>query len=177
MTTSAPAGKPAPGRLRRSLARLSAVQAVYQLLAGDDAGADIVEQFLNFRAADSGDAGMSPDAERPFFKALVQGVDADRAALVALVEEGQAESWPWKRLDRLIQAIILTGAWELKGRVDVPARVVITEYMHITSAFYQGRESGFVNASLDRLARRLRPDEFTATDAPVAPAEPAPDGV
>ncbi|CAN0374953.1 unnamed protein product, partial [Phaeothamnion confervicola] len=45
---------------------------------------------------------------------------------------------------------------------EVPARVVINEYIEIARAFLSEDEPRVVNGVLDKLARRLRPDEFTA---------------
>ncbi|MBV9701245.1 MAG: N utilization substance protein B, partial [Methylobacteriaceae bacterium] len=43
---------------------------------------------------------------------------------------------------------------------DVPARVVIKEYVDVAGAFFDREEAGLVNAVLDALARQLRVDEF-----------------
>ncbi|MCW5774724.1 MAG: transcription antitermination factor NusB, partial [Rhodospirillaceae bacterium] len=58
------------------------------------------------------------------------------------------------------------GAFELFARPDTPARVAITEYVAVANAFYEGREPGFVNGVLDKLARVLRPEEMAGTTAP-----------
>jgi N utilization substance protein B len=50
--------------------------------------------------------------------------------------------------------------YELDARRDTPARVVITEYVDIAHAFYDGQEPGMVNGMLDRISRTLRPEEF-----------------
>jgi N utilization substance protein B len=49
----------------------------------------------------------------------------------------------------------------LQTRDDIPARVTISEYVHLTDAFFDSREPGLVNAVLDRLARVLREDEIS----------------
>ena len=38
--------------------------------------------------------------------------------------------------------------------------MTIKEYVDVAEAFYDKRETKFVNAVLDRLARALRPDEL-----------------
>jgi len=48
----------------------------------------------------------------------------------------------------------------LRGKPDVPARVVITEYVDVAAAFLGGDEVGMINAVLDRLARKARAKEF-----------------
>ena len=59
-----------------------------------------------------------------------------------------------------MRAILRAALYELKGRADVPARVVITEYVDIAAAFFGPEESGMINAVLDALARDARPKEF-----------------
>ncbi len=44
---------------------------------------------------------------------------------------------------------------------DVPARVVITEYVDVAHAFYDGEEPGMVNAVLDAIGRETRADELS----------------
>lgn len=50
--------------------------------------------------------------------------------------------------------------FELVARLDVPAKVVIDEYVAVADAFFGGEEPGFVNASLNAIARRKRAPEF-----------------
>ena len=56
------------------------------------------------------------------------------------------------------------GAYELEHRKDVPARVVVTEYVDVANAFVDREETGMVNAVLDQLARRFRADEFAQAE-------------
>ncbi len=46
------------------------------------------------------------------------------------------------------------------ARRDVPAKVVIDEYVAVTRDFFGGDEPSFVNGVLDTLARRKRASEF-----------------
>ena len=56
--------------------------------------------------------------------------------------------------------MLRAGAYELACRSDVPARVVMAEYVDIASAFVDKEETGMVNAVLDQLAHQLRAAEF-----------------
>jgi N utilization substance protein B len=78
-----------------------------------------------------------------------------------LIDEALQSGWPLKRIDAVLRAALRAGAYELKARRDVPARVVITEYADVASAFVERDETGMVNAVLDLIARKLRADEFT----------------
>ena len=150
--------KPMPSR--RQAARLAAVQALYQWQEGQDQPADIIEQFLKVRTGEAGEGGMRRDADRPLFKDVVEGTAAHKDELEKTVSAALAEGWTWARIDRLVRAILLAGAYELIHRRDVPPRVAINEYVEITHAFYDQRESTFVNSVLDRVARQERAAEL-----------------
>ena len=64
------------------------------------------------------------------------------------------------RLDAILRAILRAGAFELLFREDVPARVVISEYLDVAHAFFEREVLPFVNGVLDKLARKLRPGEL-----------------
>lgn len=146
--------KPAPSR--RQAARLAAVQALYQWQEGQDAPAEIVEQFLKVRTGETGEGGMRRDADRPLFKDVVEGTASHRDELEKTVSGALAQDWTWARVDRLVRAILLAGSYELVHRHDVPARVVINEYVEVAHAFYDKGEPNFVNSVLDRVARQAR---------------------
>jgi len=56
--------------------------------------------------------------------------------------------------------VLRAGAWELQKRADIPARVIVSEYVDVANAFVDKTETGMVNAVLDQLARKLRGSEF-----------------
>ena len=76
------------------------------------------------------------------------------------VSAALAEGWTWPRVDRLVRAILLAGAYELLHRSDVPPRVAINEYVEIAHAFYDQGEPNFINSVLDRVARQARSAEL-----------------
>ena len=151
-------GRPIPSR--RHAARLAAVQALYQWQEGQDSPAVIVEQFLNVRTGETGEAGMRRDADRPFFSEIVVGAAAGAEDFQKTITEALAKDWTWARIDRLVRAILLAGVYELMNRKDVPARVSINEYVEIAHAFYDKGEPTFVNSVLDRVARQARATEL-----------------
>ena len=103
--------KPAATPSRRQAARLAAVQALYQWQEGEHAPAEIIEQFLNVRTGEAGEGGMRRDADRPLFKDVVEGTVAHKDELEQTVSAALAEDWTWKRIDRLVRAILLAGAY------------------------------------------------------------------
>jgi transcription antitermination protein NusB len=154
--------QPTPGATpsRRQAARLAAVQALYQWQEGEHAPAEIIEQFLSIRTGETGEGGMRRDADRPLFKDVVEGTVAHKDTLEQTVSGALAEGWTWARVDRLVRAILLAGAYELVHRSDVPPKVAINEYVEIAHAFYDQGEPNFVNSVLDRVARQARSAEL-----------------
>ena len=139
---------------------MSAVQALYQWQEGQHGPAEIIEQFLKVRTGETGEGGMRRDADRPLFKDVVEGTVSHNEELEQLVTGALAEDWTWARVDRLVRAILMAGAYELIHRKDVPARVTINEYVEIARAFYDQGEPNFVNSVLDRVARQSRSAEL-----------------
>lgn len=152
------AGKGPAVPSRRHAARLAAVQALYQWQENEHSPEEIVAQFIDVRTSEQGEAGMRRDADKPFFKDLVESTASRAPELQAEIEAALAEGWTWKRLDRLVRAILLAGAYELKHRADVPPKVAINEYVDIAHAFYDQKEPNFVNSVLDRLAKARSPE-------------------
>jgi transcription antitermination protein NusB len=159
MSGSGPAATPSPAR-KRGPARLAAVQALYQIQQGEHSVEEVVDQFLEVRARETGEGGMAENTDRDFFSNLVHGAATHRGEIDGLIEGALSAGWTLARVDRLAKAMLQAGVYELRYRVDVPARVVINEYVELAHDFYGEREPAFINSILDRLARSLRGAEL-----------------
>jgi len=146
-----------PARSRsRSAARLAAVQALYQFEMEGTAEARLLDEFHRHRlGATIEDVEYTP-AEVAFFDDLVRGVIARRDEIDALLEARLSKGWTLARLDRLLRQVVRAGAYELLARADVPTATVIDEYLDVADAFYDRRETGFVNGVLDAVAKSVR---------------------
>ncbi len=152
---------PADPNARRA-ARLAAVQAVYQMELTGIGAEEVIEEFIDHRFTRSLDipAGQ-PDEE--FFGDVVRGVPRLQKEIDRAVAGSLAANWKLQRIDSILRAILRAAGYELIARQDVPARVVIDQYLDVAHAFFDGDEPGFVNAVLDRMARRKRAAEFGET--------------
>jgi N utilization substance protein B len=101
-------------------------------------------------------------AEAAHFRDVVRGVVDDQRRLDPMIDEALSKGWPLKRIETVLRAILRAGVYELDRKRDVPARVVVTEYVDVAHAFVDREETGMVNAVLDQLARQLRAGEFDA---------------
>ena len=140
----------------RSAARLAAVQALYQQEMESTPLPRLLHEFHQHRlGATIGDETYH-DAERDFFDDIVSGAAARRDEIDALIAGRLAKGWSLERLDRPMRAILRAGTYELIARADVPVGSVISEYVDVAHAFYDKRESGFVNGLLDAIAKERR---------------------
>ena len=55
-----------------------------------------------------------------------------------------------------MKAILRAGAYELLARSDVPVGAVVSEYVDVAKAFFDGREAGFANGLLDAIGKDVR---------------------
>jgi N utilization substance protein B len=140
----------------RSAARLAAVQALYQLEMEGSAVAPLLHQFHEHRLGATIEGATYAEAEQGFFDDVVKGVDARRGEIDTLITGKLAEGWALERLDRPMRAILRAGTYELIARPDVPVASVISEYVDVAKAFYDKKESGFVNGLLDAVAKDAR---------------------
>ena len=140
----------------RSAARLAAVQALYQQDMEGTPVQRLLKEFHDHRLGATIEDETYHQAERDFFDDIVTGADARRAELDALISSRLAQGWSLERLDRPMLAILRAGAYELVARADVPVGSVISEYVDVAHAFYDKRESGFVNGLLDAIAKETR---------------------
>ncbi len=145
---------------KRGAARLAAVQALYQMEVGGAQLADVLGEFEIHRLGKEVDGEQYREADAAWFRDLVSGVVAEQRAVDPFIHKALTEDWPLKRIDTTLRAILRAAAFELMRRKDVPARVVINEYIDVTKAFYEGDEPRLVNGVIDRLAHELRPQEF-----------------
>ena len=140
----------------RSAARLAAVQALYQQDMEGTPLPRLLKEFHDHRLGATIEDETYHDAETDFFDDIVAGADARRDEIDSLIGGRLAAGWSLERLDRPMRALLRAGAYELIARPDVPVASVISEYVDVAHAFYDKRESGFVNGILDAIAKETR---------------------
>jgi len=147
----------------RSGARLAALQALYQLEIAGAAPEDVIEEFIQHRFGRDSEAGIAGPQDKEFFADLVHGVLKHQVEIDRSLARSLAKGWTLVRIDSILRALLRAAAYELVARPDVPAKVVIDEYVELARDFFTGDEPGFVNAVLDRVARSKRAAEFGET--------------
>ena len=146
----------ASGRQARSVARLAAVQALYQMEVSKTGAEAVIREFGDHRFDRDIDDLTLSGADEAFFADLVRGVVAHQGEIDVAVARRLAQNWRLERIDATVRAILRAGVYELAHRADVPTEVVIDEYVELAKSFFEGPEPGFVNGALDGVAKDVR---------------------
>ena len=154
---------PAPvDRHARTLARLAAVQGLYQIALNGTAAALVVEEFRAHHLRSEVDGIPLADADREFFADLVLGTIENLPAIESRLAGALSKGRSLERVEAVLAAILKVATYELLVRLDVPSAVVIDEYVEVAKSFFDTAQVGLVNGVLDRVAGELRPDETAA---------------
>ena len=147
-------------RKMRSAARFYAVQALFQMEQSRQTVEAVQREFLDHRfgAVYEGDEMLEGDI--PLFEALVERAVNYQAPIDQMTDRALVAKWPQGRIDPTLRALFrAAGAELLQG--ETPPKVVITEFVDVAKAFFDGgKEPKFVNAVLDHMAREARPEAF-----------------
>lgn len=137
---------------RRRKARHYGVQALYRWQVNGGSPSEIEAEFrteYDFNQTD-----------RDYFRAILDGViyrqsEID-AAFSPYLDRDIAELTPVEL------ALLRQGAFELKDRLDVPYKVVISEAVALARKFGATDSHKFINGVLDQVAHQLRTVEIEA---------------
>lgn len=159
---------------KRGAARLAAVQALYQMDLTSARLMDVVAEFENFRLGKEVDPDNGPDiyreADPQWFRAILSGVLQSQKQIDPIIQKTLPADWPLARIETLLRSILRAGVWELLSKKDVPAKVIINEYLDVTKAFFEEDEYKLVNGLLDRVARKHREEMLNESSGDGEPA-------
>lgn len=138
---------------KRRAARLAAVQALYQISETDQTATKVIDEFI-FHRFNSGDYPVSVDIA--LFRNLITTAHERREDIIDIISANLSQEWTLDRLESILKAILQVATAEFIGQLTpVPAPVIISEYVDITHSFFEGKEAGFVNSYLDKVAKNL----------------------
>jgi transcription antitermination protein NusB len=144
----------------RGMARLAAVQALYQMEVARTDARDVIAEFTRHRFHSEAEKAYYDHTDEAFFRDLVLGVVGKQREVDPLIAVHLAKGWRLARIDSILRAILRAASYELVERRDVPVKVIINEYVDIAHAFFGGEEPGVVNGILDAVAREVRRGEI-----------------
>lgn len=147
-------------RKMKSAARFYAVQALFQMEQSGQTSEQVVAEFLNHRFGAVYEGDEMLDGDIGLFRCLVEDAVNHQARIDQATDRALVAKWPIARIDPTLRGLFRAAGAEL---VDgkTPPKVVIVEFVDIARAFFpDGKETKFVNAVLDHMAREMRPEGF-----------------
>ena len=162
-TTSEKPRKPTPEEKRRmrSAARLYAVQALFQMEAAGQGVDRVAREFESFRFGMTTDEGEElAEGDYDLFRRLLDDAVMWQAKIDQTTDRALVAAWPIERIDPVLRALFRAAGAEMVNPAT-PIKVVINEFVEVARAFFpEGKETKFVNAVLDHMAREIRPEAF-----------------
>ncbi len=144
----------------RSAARLYAVQALFQMEVSGQTVEKIQREFETHRFGEIFDDVEMAEGDPKHFRAVVDGAVNYQAKIDQMTDRALVAKWPIDRIDPVLRAVFRAAGAELVD-MDTPPKVVINEFVDVAKAFFpEGKESKFVNAVLDHMAREAKPAAF-----------------
>ena len=135
---------------QRRKARHYGLQALYQWTLSGASPSDIEAEFRvdnDFRHTDG-----------EYFSAVLRGVIRDVEGLELLFEPALDRTLD--ELDPIERNLLRLGTFELRDRIDVPYKVVISEAVALAKKFGATDSHRYINGVLDKVARELRQIEL-----------------
>lgn len=145
----------------RRLARLVAVQALYQASYDEETLADILKHCRDeahdiLNNDEDGDDEITDMPDHALLDDIVRGVQDNRDSLEEMLASATEGKGNAGRMEILLRTILLAGAYELYHHASIPAGIIINDYVDVARAFFNAKEPGLVNAILDKMAKKLR---------------------
>lgn len=144
----------------RSASRLYAVQALFQMESSGQTVESVVREFETHRFGEVFEDAEMEEGDPNHFRKIVDAAVNWQAKIDQLTDRALVAKWPIDRIDPVLRALFRAAGGEIVG-MDTPPKVAITEYVDVAKAFFpEGKESKFVNAVLDHMAREAKPAAF-----------------
>lgn len=157
MSVAKPSGGANP-KLRRA-ARMAVIQALYQMESSSEPSKVVVRQFIEHRFGHEDEPGMMR-VDESFFEDIALGTVEFQDSIDEKISERLPEKWPLRRLDMTLRALLRAASYEIMRRPDIPALVIISEYVGLANQFFDGKEPAMANGLLDAIAKSVRAAEF-----------------
>ncbi len=151
---------PPSKREMKSASRLYAVQALFQMESSGQTVETIRTEFEDHRFGANYDGDEFIEGDVKHFRAVLEGAVNYQAKIDQATDRALVAKWPIARIDPTLRALFRAAGAEFVDSAT-PPKVVINEYVDVAKAFFpEGKESKFVNAVLDHMAREAKPEAF-----------------
>ena len=133
----------------KSLQRLLAVQALYQISINELSSENSIDSILETAIQQPGLEELKKKPNFNYAKKILNGFLENSQQIDLLIRTSLTASRSLDKLDKLIQAILNLAIYEIKFGPKVPKKIIINEYLNISHIFFTGAESKLINGLLD----------------------------
>jgi N utilization substance protein B len=133
----------------KSLQRLLAVQALYQISINELSSENSIDSILETAIQQPGLEELKKKPNFNYAKKILNGFLENSKQIDLLIRTSLTASRSLDKLDKLIQAILNLAIYEIKFGPKVPKKIIINEYLNISHIFFTGAESKLINGILD----------------------------
>lgn len=145
---------------RKSVARLRAVQYLYQfLLHGKKKSSAELLQMEELEEEENvdGNEQLPVEPDKKLLRGIVQGAISEESALQRRLAETIPAYWPEEKLTPLFRAILIAAAYELIYHPELATKIILNEYVNVTADFCDEQETALLNGLLQQIANQIRP--------------------
>ena len=133
-------------------ARIACIQALYSLVVDEKQNMDAtIENAIETLESDLNEDGSRNKVKKSFVQKLFKFVQDEKEALDVTIKKYAEKDL--ERSNQLVLCILYTGLAELYIDQKTDRPIIISEYLKITSGFFDKSETGFVNVVLDKFVR------------------------
>jgi len=142
-------------KARKSSARMSAVQVLYQMRLNHQDARTALKDYVAHRAGKKidGDQLVTPDAE--MLDVIVKGVEERWTDIDGIIAQTMTDGGRDK-VEILLDCILRAGIYELLAHGEIATGIIINDYLSVTAGFYEGAETRIINGILDKAAKVIR---------------------
>jgi len=133
----------------RTLARLAAVQALYE--AEGQGGVATLSGDLGAKAKEMALFNNFNRINKKIFEQIITTVSRETPVIDEKIKANLASDWSIERIGGVLRAILRAASGEALGSSDTPKSVLISEYVGITAGFYDEKEVKFVQGILNKI--------------------------
>jgi N utilization substance protein B len=142
-------------KAKRTAARLTAVQILYQAHQLGASPEKILKEFHDYRIGQIIDELEIIPADEQLLAGIIEAASDNAIAIDALLEQS-LRGTTLERLEQLLRVIMQAAIGELLIHRDIETGIIISDYLSVTDAFYDKAEIKLVNGVLDAAARDIR---------------------
>lgn len=149
---------------KRTLSRLMAIQIFYQFEFYEEQQEinviknNVIDNYILNQ--DDEITSFRKKIDIDLLESLLSGIVLGLTEIDFEISQLLKDGWDLDKLPDIALYILRFGAFELKFMRDVPLKVVIDEYVEISSTFFEDKKVTFINGTLENLAKHYRNEEF-----------------